>query len=393
MGAIFSELLIQTAGGGINVATLTDDYTVSTALDGMSAQFHQLTPSGANRNFILPDPSEGLVGCFFIVGNDAASGGYSVPVRGKTLTAGGTLSSVSTIGTLAPGMMALSVCYWDGTYWRWSYKSFAPAADLTLTGILTAAGIINSATVSTGTALSNTAAITGAGNAMTVAANPSGATASPDAVVIGLTQTTNNRSSGTATALDITVTGRAGDVGGNYEAIRGTPVLNGGSATAIFAKVAAGFTRLFDLSETATGEGNVMLADNLADAFSIRQASTYLMKVVTTTGAKIVQFAQGIGADSISEVTSAAGVTVDGCLIKDGRAALLATAAMFSSTEQTGTGSSQNVAHGFGAAPSMWWAVPTDTTAGWVVSAASQDATNISITVTTGAKFRVYALK
>lgn len=138
MGAIFSELLIQTAGGGINVATLTDDYTVSTALDGMSAQFHQLTPSGANRNFILPDPSEGLVGCFFIVGNDAASGGYSVPVRGKTLTAGGTLSSASTIGTLAPGMVALSVCYWDGTYWRWSYKSLGPAADLTLTGILTA---------------------------------------------------------------------------------------------------------------------------------------------------------------------------------------------------------------------------------------------------------------
>lgn len=138
MGAIFSELLIQTAGGGINVATLTDDYTVSTALDGMSAQFHQLTPSGANRNFILPDPSEGLVGCFFIVGNDAASGGYSVPVRGKTLTAGGTLSSVSTIGTLAPGMMALSVCYWDGTYWRWSYKSFSPAADLTLAGTLSA---------------------------------------------------------------------------------------------------------------------------------------------------------------------------------------------------------------------------------------------------------------
>ena len=138
MGAIFSELLIQTAGGGINVATLTDDYTVSTALDGMSAQFHQLTPSGANRNFILPDPSEGLVGCFFIVGNDAAGGGYSVPVRGKTLTAGGTLSSASTIGTLAPGMVALSVCYWDGTYWRWSYKSLGPAADLTLTGILTA---------------------------------------------------------------------------------------------------------------------------------------------------------------------------------------------------------------------------------------------------------------
>ena len=113
----------------------------------------------------------------------------------------------------------------------------------------------------------------------------------------------------------------------------------------------------------------------------------------TWTAANTFSHASGVTTDTLTERTSAAGVTVDGCLIKDGRAALLATAAMFTSTEQTGTGSSQNVAHGFGAAPSMWWAVPTDTTAGWVVSAASQDATNISITVTTGAKFRVYALK
>ena len=113
----------------------------------------------------------------------------------------------------------------------------------------------------------------------------------------------------------------------------------------------------------------------------------------TWTAANTFSHASGVTTDTLTERTSAAGVTVDGCLIKDGRAALLATAAMFTSTEQTGTGSSQNVAHGFGAAPSMWWAVPTDTTAGWVVSAASQDATNISITVTTGAKFRIYALK
>lgn len=113
----------------------------------------------------------------------------------------------------------------------------------------------------------------------------------------------------------------------------------------------------------------------------------------TWTAANTFSHASGVTTDTLTERTSAAGVTVDGCLIKDGRAALLATAAMFTSTEQTGTGSSQNVAHGFGAAPSMWWAVPTDTTAGWVVSAGSADATNVSITVTSGAKFRIYALK
>jgi len=301
-------------------------------------------------------------------------------------------TGVTTYATLAPGQWAWMLS--SGTTATWQVvASLADLVSLTLTGALTAVGITNNSTLDQNGNIDHDTTQAASGAGLDTLTQVSSATGSPDAVVVGLTQITNNRSSGTATALDITVTGRAGDVGGTYEAIRGTPVLNGGSATAIFAKVAAGFTRLFDLSETATGEGNVMLADNLADAFSIRQASTYLMKVVTTTGAKIVQFAQGIGADSISEVTSAAGVTVDGCLIKDGRAALLATAGMFSSTEQTGTGSSQNVAHGFGAAPSMWWAVPTDTTAGWVVSAASQDATNISITVTTGAKFRVYALK
>lgn len=113
----------------------------------------------------------------------------------------------------------------------------------------------------------------------------------------------------------------------------------------------------------------------------------------TWTAANTFSHATGVTTDTLTEHTSAAGVTVDGCLIKDGRAALLATAAMFTSTEQTGTGSSQNVAHGFGATPSMWWAGPTDITAGWVVSAGSSDATNVSITVTSGAKFRIYAIK
>lgn len=100
-----------------------------------------------------------------------------------------------------------------------------------------------------------------------------------------------------------------------------------------------------------------------------------------------------IATNTIAETTAAAGVTVDGCLIKDGRAALLATAAMFTSTEQTGTGAPQNIAHGFGSTPSMYWWVPSDVTAGFVVSSPSAGSTNITLTVTSGAKFYVYALK
>lgn len=100
-----------------------------------------------------------------------------------------------------------------------------------------------------------------------------------------------------------------------------------------------------------------------------------------------------IATNTIAETTAAAGVTVDGCLIKDGRAALLATAAMFTSTEQTGTGAPQNIAHGFGSTPSMFWWAPSDVTAGFVVSSPSAGSTNVTLTVTSGAKFYVYALK
>lgn len=367
-------------GKAVYAATITGSYTVSDSIDPnlMTPAFLDLLPSGAQRDVEFPQPSSGLEGRIQVVRNNAAAGGYTLRIRSGTSAS----ATLGTIATLQPTETCICVYRQDPADSVWKLYTLSLGYVATSLGALTLSDV-----------LTLVASISGSTAAASITANVTGASASPDGLVVAVTQTTNNRSGGTATGVDITVTGRAGDAGGTYEAIRGTSNKNGGSSTTVFAKIVAGFTRLLDLSETATGEGNVMLADNLADAFSIRQASTYLMKVVTTTGAKIVQFAQGIGADTISEVTSAAGVTVDGCLIKDGRAAALATAAMFTSTEQTGTGSSQNVAHGFGAAPSMWWAVPTDTTAGWVVSAGSSDATNVAITVTSGAKFRVYAIK
>lgn len=261
-------------GGGVYVATLTDNYTISTTAGSLSAQVYGLTPSGADRQIILPDPNARLVGTVYLITNSATSGAYSILVRGKTLTVPGVLSSESTIGTIANGVTAFAICHFDGTYYRWRYQPLSSLASLVLTGTL-AALVVSTDTISEQTA-----------------------------------------------AAGVTVDG-------------------------------------------------VLLKDN---------------SVTVGTGGQV-------STNTIAEKTGASGVTVDGCLIKDGRAALLATAGMFTSTEQTGTGSSQNVAHGFGAAPSMWWAVPTDTTSGWVVSAASTDATNVAITVTTGAKFRVYALK
>lgn len=69
---------------------------------------------------------------------------------------------------------------------------------------------------------------------------------------------------------------------------------------------------------------------------------------------------------------------------------------VFKSTEQTGTGSSQNVAHGLGVTPGLVIVYPTDTspaTAGvYAMTEGSHDATNVVVTVTSGKKFKVVAI-
>jgi hypothetical protein len=68
---------------------------------------------------------------------------------------------------------------------------------------------------------------------------------------------------------------------------------------------------------------------------------------------------------------------------------------VFKSTELTGTGAVQNVAHGLGTAPSLVLVYPTDTnvatTGAYVVSEGTHTLTNVVVTVTTGKKFRVVA--
>jgi hypothetical protein len=67
----------------------------------------------------------------------------------------------------------------------------------------------------------------------------------------------------------------------------------------------------------------------------------------------------------------------------------------FISTEQTGTGSAQNVAHGLGRVPSAVLIVPTDltpaTVGSYVVTEGTHTTTNVVVTVTSGKKFKVQA--
>lgn len=70
--------------------------------------------------------------------------------------------------------------------------------------------------------------------------------------------------------------------------------------------------------------------------------------------------------------------------------------ALFVSTEQTGNGSAQNIAHGLGAVPSKVLIVPTDTapatTGVYTATEGAHDSTNVVVTVTSGKKYKVLAI-
>lgn len=67
----------------------------------------------------------------------------------------------------------------------------------------------------------------------------------------------------------------------------------------------------------------------------------------------------------------------------------------FFSTEQTGTGSAQNVAHGLGVAPGSVLIALTELAAGLAAGAdvaeGAHTSTNVVVTVTSGVKFKVFA--
>lgn len=105
--------------------------------------------------------------------------------------------------------------------------------------------------------------------------------------------------------------------------------------------------------------------------------------------------------DTISEKTAAAGVTIDDCLVKDGRVAGLATGAMFLSGAITGTGSAVNTAHGLGAVPTICVAIPTRGHDGAgaagirmpEIVTGTHTSTNAVFTAEAGAQYRVLCIK
>lgn len=126
-----------------------------------------------------------------------------------------------------------------------------------------------------------------------------------------------------------------------------------------------------DMSQGAAGQ-SVYLKDNEAAALDISEgANVYIRCVTTNSGEQVV---------TGKPIHHAGGI---------------ATASKFTSTEQTGTGGAQNIAHGLGSTPSLvWFAVSEDPAGtGFDVTPGAHDATNCVFTVTIGVKYYVYALK
>ena len=78
------------------------------------------------------------------------------------------------------------------------------------------------------------------------------------------------------------------------------------------------------------------------------------------------------------------------------QAVTFAKAAAFVSTEQTGTGAAQNVAHGLGVAPAAVLVVPTEhpgtpDTGAFDIAEGTHTTTNVVVTVTLNVKFKVLA--
>jgi len=162
------------------------------------------------------------------------------------------------------------------------------------------------------------------------------------------------------------------------------------AATELAAATSPSLTAGSGAASASESNGSMWLRTNGVPEFRIGGA----WKALAVAGQTFDSGSQGIKADAVAESTSNAGVTVDGCLIKDGRAAALATAAIFLSTEITGTGSAQNTAHGFGSTPSLVIVIPSDLSGGaFTVAYGTHDSTNAVATVTTGEKYRILALK
>lgn len=143
------------------------------------------------------------------------------------------------------------------------------------------------------------------------------------------------------------------------------------------------------------GSGGVSTTDIADGALSADTAGRAKMADDFFNAATVTsKFAlNSFSASAVSSVIEAGALT--GPKMANG-AVTAAKSKTFVSTEQTGTGSSQNVAHGLGAVPAIVMVAVTEhpgtpDTGAFDVAEGAHDATNVIVTVTADVKFKVFA--
>lgn len=154
-------------------------------------------------------------------------------------------------------------------------------------------GLLGTATATPGMdwTFTATAADTGAWS-MTGSINH--ATANYTGALAHATQLTTARTAGQVNAQAASCTSLAGDTSSvlyvDFDAQ--APTDGGGTVLHVAFKVEAGHDRALDLTACATGEGVCAVADNLAVAFAIKEATNSYYTVVTTNGSESNTFGQ-----------------------------------------------------------------------------------------------------
>jgi len=269
-GNIDHDVALTAAGDGMNSATTINH--ASAAVEGIDLSVTQLsTPRTSGTVDGLKVTLTSLAGDSGGTYNDleltCVDGGGSAVHNAVKLGAGfdaaidGSSCATGEFDLVVPANVAAALVFRSSSLTYWTLKT-------------------TTATPNIATSL----ALTAAGNGYDLDATINHASGAMIALDVSAAQLTTPRTSGTVTGIKSSITSLSGDTAGvDYYAYEAAVTAGEAGADHIAFKVGAGFDAFMDLSSCATGEADVVVGANLADALSIRTDALTYLKLVTTT--------------------------------------------------------------------------------------------------------------